>query len=420
MISIWTYLKFQRPLTLTNRKKDMMGLTYDVVIIGAGPAGGQCARELAQSSQRVLLVDRAKSFQENNYSSGGAPLDVMSTFSLPDSIVGSYWNQLSIHSTQEHVHWQSDHPFGPILDFDRLRHFLAAETTRFGGEVRLGYQYLFHQVRSDQIIEIKLKDLETQQEHWIQSKVIVDATGSERKVLMKKLPEKEHAMIATGIEHHIEVDPTIYAKYAHSLQFFLGHQWMPQGYAWIFPMAPNQLKVGVIRYYQDKQYVSYEPSYRYYLDQMLNLCGKEPTRRLIDRHGKTIHYSLRQKDKRYDGPVLAIGDAISAINPLGCEGIRHALVSGRIAAQEIKQFLNQSQTSFSTYDNRMNHYFGYKWFFSEKMMNSLFKTKHDRLIDKTVRCFGIMNNQDILDVIFNYRFRHTLKAYFWYFISRWR
>ena len=48
--------------------------TYDVAMIGAGPAGGQCARELAAEGHRVVLLEKAKTYFENNYSSGGAPL----------------------------------------------------------------------------------------------------------------------------------------------------------------------------------------------------------------------------------------------------------------------------------------------------------------------------------------------------------
>lgn len=393
-------------------------MIYDVVIIGAGPAGGQCARELAQASKRVLLIDRAKSFQENNYSSGGAPLDMMTDFHLPSSIVGTYWNKLIIHSTHKQAAWQSNQPFGPVIDFDRLRQFLADETARLGGDFKLGCQYLSHTSKGNSVIDVKIKDLINDEVFSIQTKIVIDATGTERRVLSKQPSAQSKILAVTGIEHHIEVDPSIYSAYSQSLQFFLGHKWMPQGYAWIFPMAANQLKVGVIRYYQDKQFVPYEPSYRHYLDQMLSLCGNETSRRTIDRHGKTIHYTLGQRDQRYEGPILAIGDAISAINPLGCEGIRHALVSGRIAAKEISRYLNGEIVSFYEYDKKMSRYFGYKWLFSEKLMNSLFKTKRDSLIDKTVHCFGLMNNEEIMDVIFNYRYQRTLKAYFWYFVSR--
>lgn len=78
---------------------------YDVVIIGAGPAGGQCARELSRCHFKVLLIDKAKDFAENNYSSGAAPIELLSAFDLPESIIGSYWNILRIQSTQSKAVW---------------------------------------------------------------------------------------------------------------------------------------------------------------------------------------------------------------------------------------------------------------------------------------------------------------------------
>jgi digeranylgeranylglycerophospholipid reductase len=387
---------------------------YDVLIVGAGPAGGQCARELSQKGFKVLLVDKAKSFLENNYSSGGAPLEFMSNFNLPESIVGTYWNTLRIESTQAKAIWTAASPFGPIVDFEKLRGFLREETNRHGGEFRFGCQYQGHQIYS-QMVEVYLKDLASSTIFPVQASVVVDATGSDRKVLAQQNYDKHQSIVATGIEYHLNVDPSIYQKYAQSMNFFLGHQWMPQGYGWIFPMAPSQLKVGVIRYFQNKNYVHYDPSYKPYLQGLLELCGNH---HIHDKHGKTIYYSESQKDLRYQGPLIAIGDSVSSINPLGWEGIRHAMVSGRLAAQTIQRYLKKEAADLSQFERDLRHYFGQKWFIAEKLMSHLFKINRDHFIDQSVRSFSLMSNEEIIDVIFHYRFRHTLKSYFWYFLSR--
>lgn len=387
---------------------------YDVLIIGAGPAGGQCARELSKNGFKVLLVDKAKDFLENNYSSGGAPLEIMSRFDLPNSVVGTYWNNLRIYSTKEKAIWTSPSSFGPVLDFDKLRSFLVDETVKNKSECFLRTQYQTHRLCSDSI-EIDLKDLNNSSIYTVQSSVLVDATGSERKVLAQDQINKNREVIATGIEYHIKVDEDIYQSYANSLNFFLGHHWMPQGYAWIFPMSSHSLKIGVIRYFQNKSYVPYEPSYKHYLEQLLHLCGNYE---IIDKHGKTIHYTQGQKDLQCRGPVIAIGDAISSINPLGWEGIRHAMFTGDFAAQTIQSYLRKETSSLNNYKSYLNQYFGYKWFFSEKFMNHLFKTKNDSTIDRSVASFARMTNEEIMKVIFQYQFRYTFKSYFWYFLSQ--
>lgn len=386
---------------------------FDVVVVGAGPAGGQCARELGQKGHRVLLVDKAKSFLENNYSSGGAPAETMTSFQLPDSIVGTFWNTLNVISTKEKSSWHSPSALGPVIDFDKLRSFLSDEVLAHQGDVRLGFRYVSHQLLNGHV-EVSFKDSATDEEHRFLTRILVDATGTERKVLSNGSYAKDHAIAMTGIEHHIQVDPAIYQQYAKSLNFFLGHHWMPQGYGWIFPMAPNKLKVGVIRYFQNKNYVTHTPSYKPYLDQLLGLCGNSS---LLDSHGKTLHYSFSQKDLRTSGPIIAVGDAISSVNPLGCEGIRHALVSGRLAANEIDLFLSGKVSTLKGYDSAMKSYFGWKWKFSEWMMRSLFTTSNDRLIDLSVKSFQKMTTKEILDVVFNYRFSRSIKSYFWYFIS---
>lgn len=389
---------------------------YDVIIIGAGPAGGQCARELTQAGFKVLIADKAKNFLENNYSSGGAPLNIMADFNLPDSIVGTYWNTLRIKSTKARAVWTATSPFGTVIDFDKLRAFLVEEVKRNGGELQLGCQYQSHQVYSH-CIEVYLKDLISSTIYPVQTTVIVDATGTERKVLAHQYYDKNQAIAATGIEYHVKVESSSYLKYSKALNFFLGHYWMPQGYAWIFPMAlsTSTLKVGVIRYFQNKNYVVYEPSYKPYLEQLLALCGSY---QIKDKHGKTIYYTKRQKDLRYRGPIIAIGDAISSVNPLGWEGIRHAMMSGRFAAHTIQDYLKGKVKDLSSYDQALHQYFGQKWFFSEKFMNHLFKTSKDSLIDWSVTSFSAMSNDEIMQVIFNYQFRHTIKSYFWYFLSR--
>lgn len=389
---------------------------YDAVIIGAGPAGGQCARELSQHGFKVLLVDKAKSFCENNYSSGGAPIDIMSEFGLPDSIVGTYWNKLRIHSTNFKAIWSASSPFGPVIDFEKLRTFLAEEVSRFGSEFRLGWQYQGHQI-SSRTVEVQLKDLASSTIFPVQSSIVVDATGSDRKVLAQQTYNKGRAIAATGIEYHIKVDADIYQQFSQALNFFLGHHWMPQGYAWIFPMAPPFLKVGVIRYFQNKHYVNYDPSYKPYLEHLLDICG---THQIQDKHGKTIYYTERQKDLRIQGPIIAVGDSISSINPLGWEGIRHAMVSARLASQTVQRYLKNEIPDLNSYERALKDYFGWKWLISEKLMSHLFKTKNDWLIDQAVHSFGLMNNREIMEVIFHYQFRHTLKSYFRYFLSRFK
>lgn len=381
---------------------------YDAIIVGSGPAGGQCARDLSRENKKVLLLEKSKSFHTNNYSSGGAPLSMMKQFMLPESILGTYWNTLMIATSNDAHAWSDAHPSGVVCDFRKLREFLADEAQKHYAELRLHSAYLSHENQEGSTL-VEIQNLDTHEKEVVKTKVLVDATGVERKVLMGGGFEKKGAVAATGIEYLIESSPEDYRKYGKALNFYFGHRWMPQGYAWIFPMEENRLKVGIIRYFPQEKIVPYENSYPFYLDKFVNETLSAPPKQILDRHGKTLYYMKGQKDIRFEGNVIAIGDAISTLNPMACEGIRHALVSGKTAAKYILEYLDGEKFAFAGYEKEMDRYFGLKWFFSEVMMNRIYKQKEDIRFDQMLETFKSFTMKEMLDFSFDYKFSKMFK-----------
>ncbi len=381
---------------------------FDVIIIGCGPGGGQCARELAKKDIKVLIVEKARDFHANNFSSGGVPLSVMEEFSIPSEAAGSYWNNLTVHSSYKKIEWSQESPFGAILDFCKLRKFLADEVSQNGGVVRLDTAYVDHWEQGENLI-VKLHHHESSQDYTVRTRVLVDATGTERKVLAKEDYNKNKALILTGIEYLIQVPETVYSSYADTMSLFLGHRWMPQGYGWVFPMGSLQLKVGVVRYFAHENYVPHEKSYKHYQDHLIEtvIGTKEP--QILDKHGKTIYYTYQRKDPHYKDSVIAIGDAVSTINPLACEGIRHALKSGVIAAKYISHKIKNSSYSFSAYQSEINKYCGIKWSWSEWVMKKVYRFKNDKNYDLALDSFQNFTGQEMMEFAFDYKFSKVLK-----------
>lgn len=390
--------------------------TYDAIIIGAGPAGGQCARELSRKGYNVLLTERAKDLCVNNYSSGAAPQDIMDTFALPDSIVGAKWNKFTISSTTKKQRWESKETAGPILDFNKLKQFLADDACDSGACLKCSYAYVGH-IQNKSSINVTFKNLISGETDTLCTRYLIDASGTERRASGSK-SVKAKSMSATGIEYHVKVSPDVYQEYEGALNFFLGLHWMPQGYGWIFPMGHSQLKVGVIRYYQDQDIVPHIPSYKHYINQLLHLFGALDTFQIIDHHGKTIDYTFGQRDIYYEGTMIAIGDAISTVNPLGFEGIRHAMMSGRMAASTIDRCLQGDTKDLSEYKSNMGRYFGNRWWLSEKIMKQIYLNKDDHRLEHIVQSFGMLSGRQLVDVVFHYRFRHLIKCLSRYAIYR--
>jgi len=375
---------------------------YDVIVVGAGPAGGQCARELAAQGKKVLLAEKNRDFSINSYSSAGAPNEIIEMFQLPESIVGSDWNRIIMHSSSEKQLWEHPERAGVIMDFIKLRSFLARDAQSHGAELRLGFLYQDYENRSDGVI-VRFKDQESQNTQEIKTRILVDATGSERHVLAKKLNFKGNWFPSTGIEYLIEVSPEVYQKWKKALSVFMGDSWMPQGYSWIFPMEPNKLKVGVGRYFQNENCVPHEKSYAHYLNLLMKKCLGSTDFPILDKHGKTIVYTYNREDVHFDGNVIAIGDTVSTINPLAFEGIRHAMWSSRVAAKHILDKLEGKENAFEDYVKDLKDHFGFTWKLCEMLMKIIYREPKDENIDLMLQAWRGFSFIEMVNIAFYYK-----------------
>jgi flavin-dependent dehydrogenase len=73
-------------------------MTYDVVIIGAGLAGLQCARLLGRAGHQVLLVDHKQSLTQKIHTTGIFVKRTLDDFDLPDDCLGPAIRHVTLYS----------------------------------------------------------------------------------------------------------------------------------------------------------------------------------------------------------------------------------------------------------------------------------------------------------------------------------
>lgn len=392
--------------------------SFDVVVVGAGPAGGHCARLLAKSGHNVLLVEQHENFYKNDFSSAGTPLETLERFDLPQEVVGSFWHKLVIVTTNISQTWEAPETLGAVLNFAKFREFLAREVQTYGGNVWLGCRYVSHeQDKNGTLVELRKRGSDP---ITVRTRVLVDATGPARAVMYAKESEKPAFLKPAGIEYLIEVGEEDYNKYANALIFFLGHKWMPKGYSWIFPMERNRLKVGAASYREDHVLITHTESIKYYIELLIQDYIQPENYKIIDIHGSTIHYSSGLNDIYYRDNLIAIGDAVSTVNALGGEGIRHGMYGAEIACKHIQNYLTNKCLDFKCYQREMHRTFAAQWNLSEKIGMKRYLVDSDEKIDWGVAYLSSLTIQDMMDILFYYKFEKLSKGLAGYLFRKLR
>jgi flavin-dependent dehydrogenase len=130
------------------------------------------------------------------------------------------------------------------------------------------------------------------------------------------------------------------------------------GYYWLFPTGPDTANVGVGMVLE-----TFPPTQDHLREMLARLVASDPAlgRRLGGARpmGPVIGYPLTTYDPRLplvDDRVMLLGDAAGLINPLNGEGIQHALLSGRWAAEVARAAAGRndfSATALAPYADRV-------------------------------------------------------------------
>lgn len=388
---------------------------YDVVVVGGGPAGGQVSRSLAKKGVKVLLVEKYESFALNNFSSAGMTLEPLKEFNLPESVVGAYWKDLVIQCTKECYTWHGNTKKGAVLNFQKLREFFAEETKKYGGDVLMGHKYVSKIVDAEGVT-IQLLANQKSEAITVNCKLVVDATGPLRKVMYDADENQPEMILGSGTEYEIEVSQEIYDRYKDKLLFFLGHKWAIKGYSWIFPMQNRVLKVGAGKtHLKSLDQENTDKTTKKITEKIIDEYLGAKEYKIIDKHGGIIRYSQGLNDVFYRNKIVGVGDAVSAINPRGGEGIRYAMQTGELASTYIEEYIKTGKENFDKYRSFWLKQKKKKWKLSEFSAARLYSRYTDTQIENRIRFFHKnFTIQDMIDTLFNFKYNKVLVRAFQY------
>ncbi|UPV99131.1 NAD(P)/FAD-dependent oxidoreductase [Halorussus gelatinilyticus] len=306
---------------------------FDVVIAGAGPAGAQCARDLAERGYDVVVLETEAEDEfpaQSNKSTAGTFPSMMGSFGIPDDVVMNYTDDVVLESPNNHY---VRHQPGAVLEFADFKNFLVEDAREDGAEYWFDARVSKPIMDDGDIVGVRFNG-----DREVYGDIVIDATGPAAP-LAKALDvtglEREHQAI--GVEYELEgidVDADGYADLTDAMMLRLDHELAPGGYSWIFHTGEDTAKVGLC-YIQNEAHrdyakdgVSIDGYLQYWLD---NDPRFEAAERIEGKqHRGSAH--IQMPDSFSTDNFMAVGDTVPTIDPLWGEGIHTCMKSGRMAA----------------------------------------------------------------------------------------
>ncbi|WP_435347287.1 digeranylgeranylglycerophospholipid reductase [Haloarchaeobius sp. HRN-SO-5] len=321
---------------------------YDVVIAGAGPAGGQAARDLAARGYDVVVLETESEDEfpsRSNKSTAGTFPSTMTDFAIPDDVVMNFTDDVVLESPNRHY---TRHQPGAVLEFADFKNWLVDEAEADGAEYRFDARVSKPVMDGDEIVGVTYNGSEE-----VYGDIVIDATGPGAP-LAKALDvvDLKREKQAIGIEFELEgidVDCDGYADLTDAMMLRLDHDIAPGGYSWIFHTGADTAKVGVC-YIQNKSHrenaksgYSIDDYLQYWLDTDPRFA--DATRLEGKQHRGSAHIQLPSGMSTDN--FMAIGDTVPTVDPLWGEGIDKCMRSGRAAATVADRVLIHSDRDTS-------------------------------------------------------------------------
>ncbi|MFC4449363.1 digeranylgeranylglycerophospholipid reductase [Halorussus aquaticus] len=306
---------------------------FDVAIAGAGPAGAQCARDLAERGYDVVVLETESEDEfpaQSNKSTAGTFPSMMGAFGIPDDVVMNYTDDVVLESPNEHF---VRHQPGAVLEFADFKNFLVEDGRESGAE------YWFDARVSNPVMDDgEIVGVQYDGQNEVYADVVVDATGPAAP-LAKKLgvTDLERKNQAIGVEYELEgidVDAEGYADLTDAMMLRLDHDLAPGGYSWIFHTGEDTAKVGLC-YIQNEAHRDYAKDGMGIDDYLQYWLDTDPRFEDAERiegkqHRGSAHIQMPSSFSTDN--FMAIGDTVPTIDPLWGEGIHTCMKSGRAAA----------------------------------------------------------------------------------------
>ena len=315
----------------------MEELDFDIVIVGAGPAGSSAAHEAARNGSSVALLEKESVVAETVRTSGVTWIKDAQSFGIPEDCYNPIKNY-SFCSPSNTVTISDDVEKAAVLDVRKTYRHLAKQAQESGAKLFVDAN-VTDVITDEQKKPIGVIAKSADKEIKFNAKVVIDCSGFQSVVGKMLGLVTQWERFGAGAEYEVRAENVDDKTW----WLMVGQKYSPAGYAWIFPVGGNIVRIGVGI---GKPESNVDPTER--LNELME--NKEgPIKDLGEITKIEFHYGLIPNDGLsrktvYDNLIL-VGDSAGQANPLVLEGIRYAIRFGRVAGKTAAGAIKSGDTT---------------------------------------------------------------------------
>jgi geranylgeranyl reductase len=304
--------------------------TFDVVVVGGGPAGATAAVDLARKGHSVLLLDKAGRIKPCG---GAIPPRLIDEFEIPQSLLVARIDAARMVSPKARkVVMPIEGGFVGMVDRDVFDEWLRKRAADAGAGRRTGnFDRLTRDTDGTSIVHyhVRAGDGATTTSA-VRARAVIGADGATSAVARQAVPGADkmkyvfayHEIVKSPVDGRADFD-------AKRCDVIYQGSLSPDFYSWIFPHgATTSVGTGTMR----KGF-----SMRGAVGALRKSAGLGDVETIRSEGAPIPLHPLKKWDNGRD--LVLAGDAAGVVAPASGEGIYYAMAGGRFAADAVDRFL---------------------------------------------------------------------------------
>jgi digeranylgeranylglycerophospholipid reductase len=298
----------------------------DIAVVGGGPAGLSAAYAAAKDGAKVVLFEKDEAIAHSIRTSGVTWISEMERLGIPSEYYNPIQNYRFVSPSND-VLIRGSISKSCVLEVRATYQYLAFLAAKAGAQIMVKSNIINVIKEGDKVVGVKAST--PKGDLTVRSTLVIDASGFNTSVGRKAGVASEWKRYGVGAEYECycdDIDSTTWV-------LMVGQKYSDAGYAWVFPLSRNRVRIGVGIGKPESSAEPLEKLHKIIEKRFkpLDAIGEGKIQPIELHYGFIPNEGVRQSSIS-DGLIM-VGDSAGQSNPLVLEGIRFAIEFGRLAGK---------------------------------------------------------------------------------------